>query len=128
MAELIYRSGRADLVDQVVATNNKLRLADVQDGTLHDWMMSSGLTIEEIAMVQGAAEFDFGQLQFQVEPDTQVILAKGQMRGRIDMAVAALDKDSEHSVNVAASRLTKQRPARTIRTVATGKGAPILRP
>jgi hypothetical protein len=127
MAELIHRSGRADLVDQVVTTNNKLRLADVEDGALHDWMMASGLTIEEIAMVQGVPEFNYGQLQFQVESTNQVILAKGQMRGRIDMAVAALGKDSEHSVNVAATRLAKQRPTRATRRVATGKGAPILR-
>ena len=123
MAELIYRSGRADLVDAVVAENNKLRLADVKDGPLHDWMASSGLTIEEIAMVQGAMELDYSQ--FRIEPETQIILARGQVRGRIEMAVTALGNGTNHSVQVAATLLTK-RPAaksRAIRTASTPKNA-----
>lgn len=59
MSELIYRSGRPDLVDQVVAENNKLRLADVHAGPLLAWMAESGLTREEIIEIQGALEFEY---------------------------------------------------------------------
>ncbi|HEY5928530.1 MAG TPA: hypothetical protein VIV11_42880 [Kofleriaceae bacterium] len=114
MAELIYRSGRADLVDAVVAENNKLRLADVTEGPLYDWMASSGLTIEEIAMVQGAMEIDYSQF----ERTNQIILARGQVRGRIEMAVSALGNGTEHSVQVAATRLAK-RPAPKARVIRT---------
>jgi hypothetical protein len=55
MAYLIAASGRTDLVDEVVRTNNQLQLADVKDGPLWDWMLSSGLTREEIIRIQGIA-------------------------------------------------------------------------
>src|SRR5258706_2250486 len=38
MAELVHKSGRDDLVDAVVAENNTVRLADVHDGPLHEWI------------------------------------------------------------------------------------------
>ena len=55
MAELIFQSGHADLVDEVVKTNNGLRLADVHDGPLATWMATSGLTRAEIIEIQGLA-------------------------------------------------------------------------
>ena len=123
MAELIYRSGHGDLVDEVAATNNKLRLADVHDGPLYDWMATSGLTIEEIAMVQGAMDIDY--TQFTLPPNEQVILARGQVRGRIEMAVTALNKDTNNSVRLAATRLANQPAAkpRAIRRVADTSNA-----
>ena len=48
MAELIFRSGHADLVDQVATTHNNLRLADVHSGPLYAWILASGLTQEEV--------------------------------------------------------------------------------
>ena len=42
------------------AENNEVRLADVQEGPLWDWMIGSGLTHDEIAMVQGAMEWSGG--------------------------------------------------------------------
>ena len=53
MAYLIAASGRTDLVDHVARTNNRLQLADVTEGPLHDWMLASGLTREEIIKIQG---------------------------------------------------------------------------
>jgi hypothetical protein len=52
MADLIARSGHADLVDETARINNSLRLADVDSGPLMVWMLGSGLTIEEIAFIQ----------------------------------------------------------------------------
>jgi hypothetical protein len=59
MAYLIAASGRTDLVDHVARTNNKLQLADVTEGPLWDWMLSSGLTREEIIHIQGIARFGY---------------------------------------------------------------------
>jgi hypothetical protein len=134
MAELIYRSGHGDLVDAVAAQNNKLRLADVKDGPLHDWMAQSGLTIEEIAMVQGAMDIDYSWMR--VEESQETILANGQVRGRLETAVTALSSSTNYNVQLAAKRLGKQRltikltpqpaQARAIRTVAAAANAPIL--
>jgi hypothetical protein len=51
-ANLIALSGNMDLVQQTAATNNFIVLRDVHDGALHDWMLTSGLTQEEIALIQ----------------------------------------------------------------------------
>jgi hypothetical protein len=137
MAELIYRSGHGDLVDAVVAHDNKLRLVDVKDGPLHDWMAQSGLTIEEIAMVQGVMELDYSWMQ--AEPSQEAILARGQVRGRLETAVSALGTNNLHSVDVAAARLARKpvrmttfattpaAQARATRRVAGAK-PPILQP
>jgi hypothetical protein len=131
MAELIDRSGHGELVDAVALQNNKLRLADVKAGPLFDWMAQSGLTIEEIAMVQGAMDIDYSWMP--VQETTQTILAQGQVRGRLETAVTALNGGTNHSVQVAAKRLGK-RPItvklaaqpRAIRTVAEAANAPIM--
>lgn len=75
MAELIHKSGRDDLVAAVVKENNAVRLADVHEGPLYDWMLSSGLTMTEIAMVQGAADIDYGIYLFE-EVNTQLAAAR----------------------------------------------------
>lgn len=134
MAELIHRSGHGDLVDEVAARDNHLRLADVKDGPLLDWMQQSGLTIEEIAMVQGVMPIDY--IQLPGEAAQQSMLARRQIRGRLETAVIVLDSSTNHSVNVAAHRLAKKpitvtfpaKQPRAIRTVAEGAKAPILRP
>jgi hypothetical protein len=131
MAELIFRSGHGDLVDAVVAQNNKLRLADVKDGPVYDWMATSGLTIEEIAMVQGAMDIDYSWMIQQGEQQ-QTILARGQVRGRLETAVTALGNGTQHSLQVQATRLAKRPVAtpvakpRAVRSVAAGNGASIL--
>lgn len=51
-ATIINASGQSDLVQQVGAANNFIRLADVTDGALMDWILTSGLTQAEIAAIQ----------------------------------------------------------------------------
>jgi hypothetical protein len=87
MAWLIHRSGRDDLVDAAVRTNNHLRLADVHAGPLYDWMTSSGLTQPEIAMVQGAMRIELAP-----DRDAYVIAAaaRAEVHGRLETAVIAL--------------------------------------
>lgn len=113
MAELIYRSGRADLVDAVVAEQNDIRLADVHTGPLADWMATSGLTRDEIIMVQGAARH-WESSKFELVPyqadNMRIVLAtmmreeltRERVRGRLETAEAALRKDSEVSVHALA--------------------------
>ncbi|MCE9579795.1 MAG: hypothetical protein K8W52_42150 [Deltaproteobacteria bacterium] len=51
-ATMIAADGRRDLVDQVAATNTNLRLLDVTDGPVMDWLLTSGFTLEEIDRIQ----------------------------------------------------------------------------
>ena len=42
----------ADLVKQVAEQNNFIRLGDVKQGPLMDWILTSGLTQDEIVAIQ----------------------------------------------------------------------------
>jgi len=103
MAELIWRSGHQDLVEAVAQEHNEVRLAAVDEGPLLDWMQSSGLTRDEINLVQGAADIDYTWLQ--EAPNEQVILAKGEVRGRLESAERALRDNTSHSLAVAVKAL-----------------------
>lgn len=108
MAELIYRSGHADLVDAIAAEDNHARLADIHEGPVHDWMLGSGLTRDEIVMVQGVA--DLSELRINVEQPASTILAQRErVRGRLETAQAALQKDTRISVQQAIAALPQHR-------------------
>ena len=51
-ATMINRSGARKLVAQVARTDNFIRLADVTDGPLLDWILTSGLTHAEVVAIQ----------------------------------------------------------------------------
>jgi hypothetical protein len=107
MAELIHASGRDDLVDAVVAANNTLRLADVHAGPLYDWMLHSGLTLDEIAMVQGAMRDD--ELENFAFASPRLALRASQIAharvvGRLEMAEAALRAATPHVLASIAER------------------------
>jgi hypothetical protein len=51
-ATIIKMSGMDDLVHKVAEQNNFIRLADVKQGPLMDWILTSGLTQDEIAAIQ----------------------------------------------------------------------------
>jgi hypothetical protein len=51
-ATIIKLSGQDDLVNTVADQDNFIRLADVSQGPLMDWILTSGLTQDEIAAIQ----------------------------------------------------------------------------
>jgi hypothetical protein len=51
-ATIIDVSGQHALVAHVAKDNNFIRLADVHDGPLMDWILTSGLTQDEIVAIQ----------------------------------------------------------------------------
>ena len=51
-ATIIKMSGQDDLVNKVAEQNNFIRLADVKQGPLMDWILTSGFTQDEIAAIQ----------------------------------------------------------------------------
>lgn len=51
-ANLVRKSGHADLAAKVAGDNDFLRLADVEDGPVMDWMLTSGFTQDELVLIQ----------------------------------------------------------------------------
>lgn len=122
MAELIFRSGHGDLVDEVAKTHNDLRLADVHSGPLHAWITESGLTQEEVEMIQGAMNYQVirgedGKMQvvevdvFRAEALKQAD-AWGQVKGHLATAEVALKNATPASLRLAQTRRAPEtRPA-----------------
>jgi hypothetical protein len=109
MAELIHRSGHDELVDAVARTNNTLRLADVHDGPLLAWMETSGLTRDEIIMIQGAlTPGEMRRLEGYGTDELRVAGAFGEVHGKLETAIVALRDGT-----VAALRALANRPAPT---------------
>jgi hypothetical protein len=54
-ATMIDKDGQHELAEQTGNTNVNIRLLDVTSGPLLDWMLTSGLTIEDIDMIQAPA-------------------------------------------------------------------------
>src|SRR5262249_42523664 len=124
MAELIHKSGRDDLVEAVKKEANAVRLADVHEGPLYDWMLGSGLTQEEIALVQGAANIDFQWMQEQ-PMSLQLVEAKAEVRGKLETAEMALRQDTGHGIETALSRLPANRlPDKLAASPVKGKVVP----
>lgn len=87
MAELIWRSGHPELVEAVAREHNKVRLAEVTQGPLHDWMLGSGLTPDEITLIQGVMDLN---TQWIINVEDETILARAQVRGRLETAQRVL--------------------------------------
>jgi len=51
-ATMIDRDGQHALVSRVATRDNHIRLLDVTDGPLLDWILTSGFTLEEIDRIQ----------------------------------------------------------------------------
>lgn len=104
MAEMIHKSGRDDLVAAVTAEANTVRLADVHSGPLYDWMLASGLTQDEIALVQGAMEISYAPFIEQTH-EVQMVAARAAVRAKLEVAEVALRNGTAASLTTARQRL-----------------------
>jgi hypothetical protein len=109
MAELMYRSGHADLVDAIAAEDNHARLADVHDGPVHDWMLGSGLTRDEIIMIQGIADLSQNFIIPEQHKPQLIVAQRERVRGRLELAQVALRKDAQDSLRHATAALPQDR-------------------
>jgi len=105
MAEMIHLSGRDDLVEAVHRKNNTLRLATVHSGPLFDWILDSGLTQEEVALVQGAMTIE--ESRWMIESPSASQLAIANVTGKLEMAEAALRSATPTSLAMATQRLIR---------------------
>ena len=52
LASIIERSGRGDLVEEAARKNNNVKVVDLRDGPILEWILQSGLTQEECVLIQ----------------------------------------------------------------------------
>ncbi len=102
MAKLIQLSGRQDLVDQIHRENNLIRLGTVTSGPIHAWILRSGLTLEEVALIQ-LPDSRWEQNPVWIEEENFRINA------HLDMVYTRLKKDGARSLTTATRRLLATR-------------------
>ncbi len=115
MATLIKASGRQDLVDAIALENNTVRMGEVVSGPLFDWILRSGLTLEEVGLIQlpdsriGGGEdiiYRPGELPQPVLPTiVPASYEKKRITDHIIMVERRLQKDSKSSLKLALARL-----------------------
>ncbi len=106
MAEMLHKAGRDDLVAAVVSEANGVRLIDVKQGPLHDWMLSSGLTMDEINLVQGAMNISMDWMPIEEEvPQEHILAGKAAVRAKLEVAEMALRDNTAASLTQIAGKL-----------------------
>ena len=111
-ATIIKASGQGALVDRVAEQNNFIVLADVTQGPLMDWILTSGFTQAEIAAIQEPFQ------PVVIEPGVDPIVVDGRMRRTEDQRLRAryrqvdamLVRNTRASLELAVDRLMA-RPA-----------------
>lgn len=111
-ATIIKMSGKDALVNQVAEQNNFIRLADVRQGPLMNWILTSGFTQDEIAAIQ---EPFMPVTDNPVPEPQQPILVDSQLRRAEDARLRAkyrvvdrmLVKNQSRSIELAVDRLMK---------------------
>jgi hypothetical protein len=107
MAELLHKSGRDDLVAAVAKEANTVRLADVHSGPLHAWMLGSGLTQEEISLVQGVMNVSMDWMPADQELGA-TLAGIAAVRAKLEIAEIALRDNTAASLATAKKRLPAQ--------------------
>ena len=100
-ATMIAKDGKRALVDEIGKTDNFIRLLNVTEGALMDWMLTSGFTIEEIDRIQVPG---FGQEDWQRER-TDWVAEDNRLRGVYASTDAWLVKNAKKGLDKAVSRL-----------------------
>ena len=100
-ANLVSLSGDTELVDRVAEQTNFIKLGEVTTGPLMDWILTSGFTQAEVAMIQEV----YRPIVRKVEPQRG---AENQRLHAVYQAVAAkLDKQRDVALELAVTRLMK---------------------
>jgi hypothetical protein len=111
-ATIIKLSGKDALVTRVAEQNNFIRLADVKQGPLMDWILTSGFTQDEIAAIQEPFMPVVDRPQIAPsEPmlvDAQLRKAEdARLRARYRVVTRMLVKNEAKSLDAATDRLMK---------------------
>jgi hypothetical protein len=100
VAHLITKAGLGQLVQETAAQNNLLHFADVHDGPLLAWMLSSGLTQEEIAFIQ--VPYMEPEMPYNTNWEQQEI---DRIEDHLVQVEKQLKRDTDASLDLAVDRL-----------------------
>jgi len=103
-ATIIRMSGLTDLVERVAEQNNFIRLADVKQGPLMDWILTSGFTQDEIAAIQEPFEPVVRRPREPVEPDMRTVEDQRLIK-KYKQVDRMLVKNQKASIELAVDRL-----------------------
>lgn len=108
-ATMIFRSGKKALVRQVARDNNFIRLADVTDGPLLDWILTSGLTHDEVIAIQaptvGGPRGDWRMTPEEPAPQDWRVTEAARLRAHYDEVLSDLSRDRADSLDSAIDAL-----------------------
>lgn len=105
-ATIINASGKIDLVQRVAEQSNFIRLADVKQGPLMDWILTSGLTQAEIAAIQEPFMPVYREEPV-VEPKLRAA-ENARLIKKYKQVTASIVKNQTRSLDVAVDRLMKR--------------------
>ena len=110
-ATIIRKSGNVALVDKVADQNNFIRLADVRQGPLMDWILTSGFTQDEIAAIQEPFMPVVEQPAPVPEPGPINVAMRSKedarLRARYQAVTKMLVENEKQSLDLAVDRLMK---------------------
>lgn len=102
-ATMISKDGKDALVKKTGETNNNIRLSNVLEGELLDWMLTSGFTIEEIDRIQAPAVYPDDMMKSE-----DALRAEDARLAKLYAETdAALVKQSKRGLDTATDRLMK---------------------
>ena len=104
-ATIIKMSGLDELVQRTGEQNNFIRLANVKQGPLMDWMLTSGFTQEEVAAIQ--APFAYPGDETEAINEQQRAIETARLTKVYKQVTAKLVKNQKASIEIAVSRLMK---------------------
>lgn len=104
-ATIIDASGAHDLVRRVAEQTNFIRLADVTQGPLMDWMLTSGFTQDEIVTIQRPFR-PVARPNRPVEPELRVT-ENARLRAKYTAITKMLVANEQKSLDAAVERLIK---------------------
>ncbi len=115
IATLIEDEGHDDLVQSVAQSSNFVRIADLSNGPVLDWVLTSGLTQEEAVMIQQPSPEEVEAEEWERKME-QRKLARAQRRAdnRLEEAYVTVEQTlktkriAEAGLDVAVARLAKR--------------------
>lgn len=106
VANLMIEDGRRADVDAISAANNHVRVMEVSEGPLVEWVLGSGLLQEEAARIQPS--YDFMRPTPAPEPEPGIV-ERRRIREHLGVVVAELRRDTESNLATAVARFERAR-------------------
>jgi hypothetical protein len=76
IATLVDEAGLKDLVEKTAKDQNFVKIAELEQGPLVDWILTSGLTQEEAVMIQQPTEADVEEMEAQERREKRKLARK----------------------------------------------------